>query len=249
MDFTEIFAEYFSQFRAQGSSIPAFGAREYTTGIYLGNAAIRRWDRVDGVLWRELIVTASEQPTGNWATQYRSIEAGTTEYPAPDNMRKPPAFVRFRNGSSSYFDVPTIPPQDAFNYDDLSSYIWFEGGANTGYTMHVGGQLASQYDGWTIDYVFIKKPTMLTVATTPAAIIVDMSDPGFMIQEMLRRRFRSARNGMGYKTAEADAKEALLNMKIENDSGVWGNADRMRELLDNRNQGWGVNSPNMDIRL
>lgn len=245
MDFSEIYAEYFSQFRGQGSSIPSFGDREYTTGIYLGNAAIRKWDRVDGQLWRELITTAGEQVVGTWAAADRLIEDGTTTYTPPNNMRKPPAFVRI-GSTNGYSDIPVIPPQDAKDYSDTSSIIWFSGGANTGYTMHVGSNLATQLDGQTVDYVYVKKPTMLTIGTTPAAIIVEMSDPGFMIQEMLAARFRSSRNGFGYKTAIADAKTALLNMKIENDSGVWGNSDRLKGILDN---GWGVNTINSDIRL
>lgn len=245
MNFGSIFAEYFAQFRGQGTSIPVFGDREYTLGIYLGNSAIRKWDRVDGQLWRELIVTAGEQTTTVWATADRTVD-GTTATP-PNNMRKPPAFVRFSNGNST-FDVTVVPPQEAKDYNDTSSIIWFEGGANTGYTMHIGGNLADQYDGWTIDYVYVKKPTLLTVTPTPASTVVEMSDPGFMIQTMVATRARSARNGFLYKTAIADAKEALLNMKIENDSGVWGNSDRMRDLLT-RGQSWGVNAPINDINL
>lgn len=245
MDFDEIFAEYFSQFRGQATSIPTFGDREYTLGIHLGNAAIRTWDRVDGQLWRELITTAGEQDTTNWATANRTLDAVTKT--APLNMRKPPAFVRFSNGTG-YFDITTIPPQEAKDYTDTSSIVWFSGGANTGFTMHVGSNILSQYNGWTIDYVYVKKPTLLTIATTPAAIVPEMSDPNFMIQHMLSSRARSARNGFLYKTSNADAKTALLNMKIENDSGVWGNSDRMRDLLI-KGQGWGVNAPIDDIRL
>lgn len=158
-------------------------------------------------------------------------------------MRKPPAFVMI--GTSW---IPVTPPQEAKDYSDNSSYIWFEGGANIGYTMHLGGSLASQLSGQSIDYVYIKKPTLLTTATTPAAIVVEMSDPNFMIQQMLSNRARIARNGLLYKTSSADAKSALLNMKIENDSGVWGNSDRQRDLIM-KGQGWGVNLPVDDIRL
>lgn len=245
MQFSEIFEEYFGQFRGQASSIPVYGDREFRLGIMLGNSGIRTWDRVDGQLWRELIVTAGEQSTTIWANGDRVV-TGEIMTP-PSNMRKPPAFVQFRNAGAS-FEINVIPPQEAKNYSDTSSIVWFEGGANTGYTMHLGGQVASQYNGWTIDYVYIKKPTLLTVATDPSAIIVEMSDPNFLVQEMLRKRFRSARNGFGYKTADADAKTALLNMKIENDSGVWGNSDKMRDLLVS-GQGWGTNQPVNDINL
>lgn len=249
MDFSEIFAGYFSQFRGQATAIPGFGDREYKFAIQLGNSAIRTWDRVDGQLWRELIVSASSQEVGVWATADRSINSASVSYVVPNNMRKPPAFVRFSNSNNNgYHDVPTIPPQEAKSYSDLSSVVWFEGGANTGYTMHIGQNIATQYDTWTVDYIYVKKPTMLTTATDPSAIVVDMSDPEFMVQKMVELRSRPARNGFLYKTASADAKTALLNMKIENDSGVWGNSDRMRDLLSS-GQNWGVNKPVDDIRL
>jgi len=243
MEFSEIFAAYFSQFRGQAVAIPSFGDREYSLGIQLGNSAIRTWDRVDGQLWRELIVTAGEQTTGVWATVDRSVTGITAV--TPSNMRKPPAFVRIGN-ANGYSDIGVVPPQEAKDYSDTSSIIWFSGGANTGYTMHLGSNLATQHNGQAIDYVYVKKPTLLTVTPTPAAIEPEMSDPEFMIQKMVELRARPARNGFLYKTASADAKTALLNMKIENDSGVWGNSDRIKGILDN---GWGVNRPIDDIRL
>lgn len=245
MQFSEIFEEYFVQFRGQASSIPTYPDREFKTAIGLGNAGIRTWDRVDGQIWRELIVTAGEQSTDVWASNNRTV-TGTTLTP-PNNMRKPPAFVQFSNGVSS-FEITVVPPQEQKDYSDQSSTIWFEGGANTGFVMHISDLIAQQYNGWTINYVYVKKPTLLSTTQDPSTTVVEMSDPNFLIQDMLRRRFRSGRNGFGYKTADADCKTALLNMKIENDSGVWGNSDRMRDLLIN-GQGWGTNQPINDIRL
>lgn len=237
MTFAEIFAEYYSQFRGQGGSIPSYGAREYTTAIQLANASIREWDRVDGELWRELIDNATAQDVSVWPADQRTVDGLTMT--TPNNMRKTPAKVRFSNGDG-HFDVTVIPPQEAQKYSPNSSVVWFEGGANNGYTMHLGGSLSTQYAGWTVDYVYYKKPTLFTIATTPATQTPEMSDPGFLINSMLRKRFMNSRNGMGFKIADSNAKQALINMKIENSSGVWGNSDRLRELSGA--QGWGVNS-------
>lgn len=247
MNFGEIFAQFYAQYRGQGTNIPAFGTPEYKTAIYIANAAVQVWDRLDGTLWRELIVTAGSQTTDVWPTLNRSIVDGTLSYTAPTNMRKTPSFVRFGDGSTGYSDIPVVPPQEAMSYSDTSSIVWFEGGANKGYTMHIGSSLSTQYAGRTVDYVYYKKPTLFTIATTPAAIVPDMSDPNFLVSEMLRRRFMNSRNGFGFRVADADAKASLINMKIENESGVWGNSDRERDLL--ANQGWGVNSPVGDIKL
>lgn len=245
MQYVEIFTAYFSQFRGQSTSIPTFSDREFKSGIQIGNSAIRTWERVDGQLWRELIVTAQQQDVVTWPLVDRTV-TGLTLNP-PKNMRKPPAFVVFKNGNGGTYEVPVAPPQEAQNSSPLSGFIWFEGGANGGYKMHLTDMLASQYAGWSINYVYVKKATLLTVATDPSAMVVEMSDPEFMIQKMVELRSRPARNGFLYKTASADAKVALLNMKIENDSGVWGNSDRMRDLI--HDQSWGVNAPINDIRL
>ena len=57
MNFSEIFEEYYTIFRGQNSNIPVSGDREYDTAIQLGNNAIRKWDRADGVEWKELRTT------------------------------------------------------------------------------------------------------------------------------------------------------------------------------------------------
>lgn len=243
MNFEEIFYEYFTQFRGQATSVPVFGDREYNLAIPIANNAIRKWDRADGTLWRELISRASDQTTDNWATANRTLLDGTVAYAAPINMRKPPRKVYLYEGGN-YVEIPVIEPDRMAGLNELSNAVSFLGSANTGYTMYMTAALATTYAGRSIDYLYYRKPTMFTTATTPAAIVPDMSDPNFIVQDMLVSRFTQSRNGFGVKVADREAKIALVNMKIENSSGVPGQSDNWGVATD-----WGRNEPINDISL
>lgn len=243
MEYQDVFAEYFTQYRGQATAIPTFGDREFTVAIYRGNSAIRKWDRTDGMLWNELITTAGEQSLTVFPLVAKTIASGTVNYPAPTNMRKAPAKVRFYTTATNYDDVTVTPPEKTYDGNN-DSRVWFTGGANTGFTMHVGSTLATQKNAYLVDYVYIKKPTLLTITDDPSAIVVDMSDPNYMVQDMLATAFSAQKNGFGYKVAAKEKSIAIINMKIENSSGTLG-APPAFEL----DSGWGVNTPLNDIRL
>jgi hypothetical protein len=240
MTFAEIFAEYYANFRGQATNIPTYGDPEFTLATQLGNNSIRKWDRADGQLWRELITTASEDDSGDLL-----VSTGLFDYAAPTNMRKPPAFVRFTSGGS-YFDIPVSEPQNALNdAASNSSIVWFSGSANSGYTMWIGAGIATEYNGYSVDYPYVKKPDMLPTDSDPSNVEPDMSDPNFMIQDMLAARFTISKNGFGVNVAKREATLALANMKLENNSGMYGNSESL-----GTDSGWGVPSGNIgDIKL
>lgn len=237
MTFAEIFTQYYTLYRGQGTNIPVYGSREYTIGIQLANSAIKKWERADGTLWRELQVRLQTASDGD-----KTLSTGVTSYDAPSDMRKPPAFIRASLASST-FDIPVIDPEEKDRMADLSTYAYFEGGANSGYTMHITSSLASQHDGWDIDYVYTKKATLLTTTPTPAATKVEMSDPTFIIQEMLSIRYQQSRNAY-FKIAKNEANTALQNMKIENNSGTHGKPWTLASQ-----GGWGKTTPADDFVL
>lgn len=246
MNFEEINAEYYSIFRGQATSIPTFtgnGSREYKLAIQLANNAIKKWERTDGVLWRELIDTLQNQTTTVAPASSKVLISGTLTYTAPTNMRKPPAKVSFFDGNSQkFFNV--IPPHELENHTELSNHVTFTGSANTGYKMLIGNTLSVSYAGFSIDYSYHKKATLFTTATDPAAEIPEISDPNFIIQEMVAARYANARNGFGYKVAKSDATTALRNMRIENNSGDYNT----KTVLHN-SSGWGRGNSNQDINL
>ena len=111
MNFGQIFEEYYTIFRGQNSNIPVSGDREYETAVQLANNAIRKWDRADGVEWRELWTTALVDGSADLTTA-----SGTTEYAAPTNMRKPPAFISVGTRTR----VPLISAAKAQLYNGVS---------------------------------------------------------------------------------------------------------------------------------
>ena len=221
MDFDAIFEEYYPLFRGQSSSIPTETAPEYQLGIVMANNAIRKWDRTDGVEWNELWTTASLDGTGDII-----LSENNTEYSAPTNMRKPPAFIYV--GDTSHV-VTVIPSRDAEKYGFTSAVAWFTGSANKGYTLNFNP--SGSFNDVAVDYIYMKKPQMITRGRDKP----DMSDPNFMIQDMLASRFANLRNGFGYKIAKQEATTALQNMKIENEGGTAGNSAAIEHLFG----GWG----------
>lgn len=244
--FGEIFNEYYTLFRGQGTSLPVFGDREFTVGIHECNNAIRKWARTDGALWRELTDTLQRQTLTIAPAPTKLIVDGTTSYDTPSNMRKPPAKVSLYSGAGDrQVWFPVVAPHEIENFPELSSQVTFIGSANTGFTMLIGQTLSEQYDGYSIDYVYYKNPVMLSTTVDPTNTIIEMSDPNFAIQDMLASRFTVARNGFGTKLAKSEATQALRNMRIENDSGNYGNMEVLKGAT-----GWGNSQANnQDIRL
>jgi hypothetical protein len=227
-DFDSIFAEYYTLYRGQATNLPKSGDPEYQIALQLAKNAIRKWDRVDGQLWDELWTTAQEDGSGELV-----VAVGTFEYDAPDNMRKPPAFVNLRTGTGDFTRIKVVKPHEAENFSSLSTVAYFTGNPNNGFTLHLDN-IQANYDGYDIDYLYVTKPKFPTQGSDRP----QMSDPNFMIQDMLASRFANARNGFGYKTAKAEATAALLNMKIENNTGTYGNSSN----LGDSGPGFGVQS-------
>lgn len=237
MDFNAIFREYFSLYRGQASKIPVYGEREYSTGVILANAAIKKWERADGILWKELYTTLADD-----ATAVKVVTSGTTSYAAPTNMMNPPGTITI-NGTQ----FVVIPSQDIELYGENNRVVWFTGSAQEGYTMHMSAAVADGNNTYTIDYPYYKNATLLPTDSDPGAIVPEMSDPTFMIQDMLATRAQQARNGFVFKAAKAESTQALANMKIKNDSGTYHNTQNMRDT----GFGWGRPqfNGNLDIRL
>lgn len=231
MDFNAIFAEYYTLYRGQATNIPVYGDREYAIAIRLANNSIKKWARVDGTLWRELISTFQTESPG-------TVIASSTHSYAIVNMRKPPAFIQFGT-SSNLSRYPVIGPEQIENYTNLDGIAYFVGSANKGYTLNLPGSLTA-VNGQLIDFIFYKKATQLSTSANPGATLIEMSDPNFMIQDMLASRFSQSRNGFGYKVAKAEANAALLNMKVDNNSGTYGAASN----LGSSGSGWGVTEVN-----
>lgn len=211
MDFDTIFAQYYTSYRAE-ADVPASDDDEYTIGIRLANNAIRRWANYDATYWKELFTSSLDNPTGGVV----STTAGTADYAAPTAMKQAGGFVRLKNSGTTVKSIPIVDPQEVQFKGDDSSYCYFTGDPNNGFTLHVNP--APDTTGLDIDYTYYKTPSLITTGTDSP----EMSNPDFMVNYMLADRFRASRNPY-YTTAKRDAENYLGQMKMANDSGTWAN--------------------------
>lgn len=103
---------------------------------------------------------------------------------------------------------------------------------NNGWTLNLNPAPDASTNGFDIDYVYYKKPRLVTSGDT----IVEMSDPYFAVNRMLAQRFRVSRNPY-YSSALRDAEDSLKTMQMDNNSGNWANPWK---VADNSGTNWGT---------
>lgn len=213
MDFTNIFAAYYVQYRTEAVT-PASSDDEYTIAIALANEAINRWANYDNTFWKELYQTLQLSGDGD-----SSIVTGQTEYQTPDDMRIAGGKIRIYNSlGTTIARIPIIEPQDVQFQGDLKSYAYFIGDPNNGFTLNINPEPSADWSGLSINYVYYKKPTIFTSSNT--SDFVEMTQPYFVVHRMLANRFRGSRNPY-YTSAKTDAEDVLRTMQLENNSGNW----------------------------
>lgn len=228
--FDDIFPEYFTLYRGQATNIPGASDPEYQIALQLANNAVRKWDRADGIEWNELWVNFAD-------IDGSAVSTGTSEYDI-GGMRKQPKSIRFI-GTTSSTERPVVPAEQADMYSE-GSVAYFTGGASTGFVLHLTGDLTT-LNGMVIDFTYLKTPYPIVNGSSK----IEMSDPNFLIHDMLAARFTNARNGFAVKVHKGEAIAALQNMKIDNNTGTYGNSDR----LTPSGSGFGVSNFYNDIRL
>lgn len=215
--FNDIFPEYFTLYRGQATNIPGSSDPEYKIALQLANNAVRKWDRADGQEWNVLWTTLSDTDIP------RIIKAGVVDYSITD-MRKPPKQITI-DGSR----VAVIEPEQV-DMVASTNVALFTGSASVGFTLHLKA-VTDDMVGKAIDFIYLRKPNIITNGES----IIDMSDPSFMIHDMLASRFTNARNGFAVKVHKQEALTSLQNMKVEDMSGTYGNSDN----LGSYGSGWG----------
>lgn len=228
MDYNALFAAYYVQYRTEAVT-PASSDDEYIIGVALANEAVNRWANYDNTYWKELYNTLQISEDGDSV-----LATATTEYETPDDMRVAGGFIRvFDSNNTTLQRIPIIEPQDAQFKGDNSSYAYFIGDPNNGFTLNIHPTPTANLVGKSFDYVYYKKPTTFTVTTGSA--FTEMSQPYFIVHRMLANRFRGSRNPY-YQSAKNDAEDVLKTMKMENDSGNW--ADPW-SIQDHSGSTWG----------
>jgi len=213
MDFTQIFEAFYTLYRGE-DEIPDSSDPEYVIARRLANEAVNRWSNYDGTYWKELFTTnLAEDSDGD-----QTIEADTTTYDAPSDMREAGGFVKIKNSSGQTVSTfPIIEPSDAQFKDDMGRYCYFTGDPNNGFVLNLNPAPDATMAGQSIDYVYYKKPTLFTRGSD----VTEMADPYFIVHRILAQRFRVSRNYSAYQTAFRDAEDALKIMQMDNNSGNW----------------------------
>ena len=216
--FDDIFPEYFTLYRGQATNIPTAGDPEYAIALQLAKASTRKWARTDGMEWNVLWKNFSDGGV-------TPIVDATYTYAVSD-MRKPPKQITI--GGSA---LPVIKPEQV----DLVSQncAWFTGSPSKGWTLHIR-TITAEMVGQPIDFVYLKQP----IEIVDGSSIIEMSDPTFLIHDMLAARFTNARNGFAVKVHKGEAMSALQNMKVEDISGTYGQSDNLNR--SSNGSGFGV---------
>lgn len=224
--FDNIFTAFYTLYRAE-ATVPSSSDDEYTIAMRFANEAVARWATYDNTYWRNLFTTAQTNSTGGVVT----ITDGTATYAAPTAFKEAGGFIKIKNSAgTTVLTYPIIEPQDAQFRNDNSKYAYFTTAAGGSATLHLN-PTPSGMTGQLIDYVYYKKPTEFTTG----ADTTECPNVEFIVHRMLGMRFRASRNPY-YQSAMDDAEDALHIMKMDNDSGSWGDPWK---VPDRSGSSWG----------
>lgn len=214
MTYDEIFEAFYTLYRAE-SELPGTEDDEYIVGRRLANEAVKRWANYDNTMWKNLYSTLQLSGDGD-----SILVASTTTYDAPEDMRMPGGPVRVLDADNRVIQTyPIIDPQEVQFQGDQSKYAYFTGAPGVGYTLTINPAPTTNLVGKSFDYMYYRLPTLYEDGDS----ISDVPNPYFVVNRVLAQRFRASRNWSAYQTAMRDAEDALKAMKMENDSGSWGN--------------------------
>lgn len=237
--FNDIFVDYYNLYRGDGST-PTSSDPEWTIALRLANNAIDAWFHDPGMMWNELFTTCQADGAG----AVKVITAGTQTYAGPTDMLKTGGFIKLTNPATNggYVDIRLYDPPEIQNLDPNILAAYFTGDPQHGWTLNFQGDLTN-YNAYTIDYVYYKKPTPMALATDKP----EMANTAFMVHHMLANRFRNSRNWPAYQTAMRDAQDALKSMETQQNSGTWFNHWRLSDPAGTSVGGSGKNASNWGL--
>lgn len=211
MNYNDIFEAYYNLYRAEATT-PASTDDEYTIGMRLANEAVNRWAQYDATYWRELFATLIGADDGT-----KTLTTGTTTYDCPSDMQEAGGLVKVIDGNGNVVkNLPIYEVQDVQFQNEMADFCYFTGNPSTGYTLNFNLAPDSSVNGYELNYIYYKKPTLFTTGTDTT----ECPDSYYIVHRMLAMRFRVSRNPY-YTTALRDSEDALQIMKMNNDSGTW----------------------------
>jgi hypothetical protein len=218
MDFETLFGIYYNLYRGEATP-PGTTDDEWKIAARNYNAALLRMSTYDDVKWNFMWGTAQTASTGTHV-----LATADTTYTAPTDMQEPGGILTYIDTNSNRLNYQIVQPHQVQTLEQLSTYGYFTGNSQTGFTLNVNPSPSSTQNGWGIDYDYYKKPTLLDPDTEAGTSLLPGGDPMFYVNFMLSMRYRNTRNYPSYSTALRDAEEALKLMKIKNNSGSYFNS-------------------------
>lgn len=187
---------------------PATTDDDYLIRRNLINVAINRWENDMGYLWNELWTNTTIYNTGAVLT----IVAGTATYATPDNFRFPGGYVSIYNGTDLVKKLRVVKPEEAQKFDSETEYAYFRGDTANGHTLVLNPAPTSDMNGYTIRYDYYKRATAMADADdTP-----EMSDPYFIVWNVVAELNKADNNIALYEAALGEAETRLKQMEVLN---------------------------------
>ena len=201
---------------------------EYLAGRIYCNAAINRWERLEGIRWRELYATLTDSAVGLGGD--KTLTAGTYSYDCPSDFRFLLGAVRTvdADGNSTYFTV--VPPEKVAQLDDtISNWCYITGNPKDGYDLHFNPGLILT-TGHTISYEYYKTATKFSAISSQS----EMADPYFIVYFVLSRFYGNDGEDGKANQAFQEAEARLDQMKTENMIMMLDSEDGIDEVNNTR---------------
>lgn len=218
MDFEELFGLFWTKYRGEETP-PDDTDPEWKIAVRNYNSALDRLEDYDNTKW-DFMKTTLQRSTQVSPVLDRTLSTNDTSFVAPTNMVYPGG-LWWKVNTSGNRGVPyrVLKLEDIATVSQTSTYGYFLGDKNNGYTFYVNPTIASSENGYGLDYLYYKKLTRLDATTEVGTSIVAPANNEFLACFMAAQRFLDSRNFPAYQVMKRDSEEALKMMKLQNNSG------------------------------
>lgn len=194
---------------------------EYLAGRIYCNAAINRWENYENTKWDELWTTLTAAATGT-----KTLTQGTTAYACPTNMRFPSSWVRTTSAGGSTYWQTVSPERLSELVNSQDRFCYFTGSVKDGFTLNFNPNVTLT-TGDSINYEYYKTATPFTTTTSTTEI----SNPYFIVYTVLAQFIKL--DGEDNTQELQNAEEALEQMRVMNEAGLFGVPNLLNEPITN----------------
>jgi len=234
MDFTTIFGLFYTKYRGEETP-PDSTDPEWKIAVRNYNSSLDRLERYDDTRW-DFMKTSLQASTQTSPVLDRTLTTNDASFVAPTNMLYPGGLwwkINLSNKRSAPYRV--YKPEDVGILSQNSTYGYFLGDFQNGYTFYINPTVISSENGYGLDYIYYKKLTRLNPTTETGTSIIAPAASEFFACFLAAQRFLDSRNFPAYQIMKRDSEEALKMMKLQNNSGDY----YATSLVQDAGPGWG----------